>query len=107
VSNLRRCGLDILQIPVVKEQKPKTPALTKTLEFHFCTETRSRVHATDHVTPLPTVKVIIIVHPSLKMFELAPPFFLLLVIGTPYDSAASDEEVGLRSRHCKGVNQFK
>jgi hypothetical protein len=54
------------------------------------------------------MKVIIIMHSSLDMFELAPPFFLLLVIGTPYDSAASEEEVGLReSRHCKGVNQFK
>lgn len=51
-------GGRLRQIPVVKEQKPKTPALTKTLEFHFCTETRSRVHATDHVTPLPTVKTL-------------------------------------------------
>ncbi|CAM6058273.1 unnamed protein product [Sphagnum tenellum] len=50
-------GGRLRQIPVVKEQKPKTPALTKTLEFRFCTETRSRVHATDHVTPLPTVKM--------------------------------------------------
>jgi hypothetical protein len=53
------------------------------------------------------MKVIIIMHPSLDMFELACPFFLLLVIGTPYDSATSEEEVGLGSRHCKGVNQFK
>ncbi|CAM6035180.1 unnamed protein product [Sphagnum compactum] len=35
-------GGRLRHIPVVKEQKPKTPALTKTLEFHFCTETRSR-----------------------------------------------------------------
>ncbi|CAK9203666.1 unnamed protein product [Sphagnum troendelagicum] len=94
-------GGRLRQIPVVKEQKPKTPALTKTLEFRFCTETRSRVHATDHVTPLPTVKVIIIVHPSLNMFELAPPFFLLLVIGTPYDSAASEEEMEVHTEKPK------
>jgi hypothetical protein len=100
--------VDILQIPVVKEQKPKTPALTKTLEFHFCTETRSRVHATDHVTPLPTMKVIIIMHPSLHMFELAPPSGSPFLLATcDWHSAASEEEVGLRSRHCKGVNQFK
>jgi targeting protein for Xklp2 len=51
-------GGRLRHIPVVKEQKPKTPALTKTLEFHFCTETRSRVHATDHVTPLATMKTL-------------------------------------------------
>jgi targeting protein for Xklp2 len=51
-------GGRLRHIPVVKEQKPKTPALTKTLEFHFCTETRSRVHATDHVTPLAAMKTL-------------------------------------------------